>query len=183
MTATVLDADQLACLASPARNEVFMRLRILGQASVGDISKQTGRSPEAVHYHVRALVQANLAREAFKRPGVKKPEAVFESVGKNLKLPKPEGDPKVSLLIRKSVAAGFRQTIRGYLKAAKSAENNPSQRELMHVIRMNARLSKRDAKELKRRIEDVVRFADRRRVEKGIKLVWSSIVFPMVEKD
>jgi len=155
-----------------------MRLRIIGQASVGDLSRETGRSPEAVHYHVKALVSAGLAKEAFKRPGVKKPETVFEPVGKNLKLPKPVGNPKISSLIRKSVSAGFRQTIRGYLRAAQSAEIDPMRRELMHVIRLNARLARKDAKEFIRRVEQLVRFADEKRSDKGEKIVWSSIVFP-----
>ena len=160
-----------------------MQLRVLQQASVGDLSRRTGRSPEAVHYHVKALVGAGLAEEAFKRPGVKKPEAVYQALGKDLRLPKPAANPEVASLIRKSVEAGFRQTIRGYLRAARKAELDAAQRELMHVIRMNVRLGKRDAKEMKRRIEEIVKFADSRRKEDGIKLVWSSMVFPMVEKD
>src|SRR4051812_28092657 len=115
MSTIILNADQLACLASPVRNEVFMQLRTIGKASVGDIAKVLGKSPEAVHYHVKALVAAGLAREAFRRPGVKKPEFVYEPVGKRLKLPNPSEGPEVAKLIRKSVAAGFRQTIRGYL--------------------------------------------------------------------
>jgi DNA-binding transcriptional ArsR family regulator len=182
MRPITLSAEQLACLASPARNEVFSQLRTAGKASIGDLAKAIGKKPEAVHYHVRALVAAGLATEAFRRPGTKKPESVYEPLGKELRLPKASQGPEVAALMRKAVAAGFRQTARGYLAASKAAENDSDCKRLMHVIRLNARLSPRDAKEFLRRIEAVVRFADEHRKEEGIKLVWSSVTYPVAKR-
>jgi hypothetical protein len=48
----------------------------------------------------------------------------------------------------------------------------------MHVIKMIARLSPSDAKEFTQRIEAAVAFADEHRKENGVKVVWSSIVYP-----
>jgi hypothetical protein len=178
MGPSTLTAKQLACLASPVRNEVFLQLRTLGQASVGDIARATGRKPEAVHYHVKALVQVSLAREAFRRQSAKKPEAVYEPVGKKLRLPKPTDSPEIAGLIRKTVVAGFRQSIRGYTEAARRAESDPDTLRYMHVIKLLARLSATDAKEFMKRIEDAVQFADDHRREDGLKIVWSSVVYP-----
>lgn len=173
-----LTAEELACLASPARNEVFMQLRTLGQASIGDVARVMGRKPETVHYHVKALLAAGLVREAFRRPGIKKPEAVYESVGAKYRLPSPAKDAQIAGLIRKSVAAGLRQTTRGFLAAAKAAETSPETQKLLDVVRLNARLSPEDARELMRRIGEVVKFADEHRQEDGVRLVWSSLLYP-----
>ena len=178
MRTITLTAEQMTCLASPARNEVFMQIRTLGRASVGEIAKAVGKKPEAVHYHVKALVSAGLAREAGRRHRAKKPEAIYETVGKRLRLPRPDSGPEVSKLIRKSVAAGLRQAARGYLEASEKSDEDPELRKMMHTIRMNIRLSPKDAKELLRRIEELVQFADTHLQEDGLRLVWSSIVYP-----
>jgi len=155
-----------------------MQLRILGKASVGDLARALGKRPEAVHYHVRGLVKANLAKEFERRPGVKKPEVIYAPLDKELRLPKSQGNSAISALVRKSVAAGFRQTVRGYLEASRKAERGELDSSYMHVIRLNARLAPADAKEFIRQIESLVRFADERRTEAGEQLVWSSVVFP-----
>jgi DNA-binding transcriptional ArsR family regulator len=178
MSHLTLNAEQLACLASPARNEVFMQLRTLGQGSIGDIARAIGRKPEAVHYHVKALVAAGLASQAYRRHSTKKPEAVFAPIGKEVRLPKGPQEPEVAALMRKAVAAGFRQTARGYLAASKAAESDSETRRWMHVIRLNARLSPEDAQEFISRIEAAVRFADQHRNDEGIKLIWSSVTYP-----
>ncbi len=179
MSVLTLTTAQLKCLASPARNEVFAQLRALGEASVRDLGAAVGKSPETVHYHVKELVAANLAKEAYRRPGTKKPEAVYVPVGKRFRLPYPAPNKRVADLIRKSVVAGFRQTARGYLEAMTRSESESALKPLTHVIRMNARLSPANAKELMDRIEAVVKFADENREEGGIKVAWSSIVYPL----
>jgi hypothetical protein len=138
-----------------------------------------GRSPESVHYHVKALVRAGLAREAFKRPTPKKPETVYEPVGRDLKLPRPDSGPENAALIRKAVSAGFRQSARGYLRAAEAAQTRKELRQRLHVIRMNVRLAPEDVEEFLKRIEAVSEFAQQHRDEAGEKLVWSSLVYPV----
>ena len=178
MSIRTLNAKQLACLSSPARNEVFMRLRTLGRASIADIARDLEKKPEAVHYHVKALLAAGLAKEAFKRSGVKKPEWVYESVGNKWRLPKARPGSEVAVQSRKAVLAGFRQVARGYQRAAEASERDPKLRAKMHAIRMNVRLKPSDARAFIDLIENAVAFADERRDEAGARLIWSSIVFP-----
>jgi DNA-binding transcriptional ArsR family regulator len=178
MSKITLNAEQLACLASPARNEVFMQLRTLGKGSAGDIAKAIGKKPEAIHYHVKALVVAGLAKVAYHRPSPKKPESVYEPVGKSLELPKADAGPEIAALARKAVRAGLAATARGYLKAAELAESDAEVRSRMHLLKVNVRLSPEDAKEFLRLIEEANKFASARRAEDGIRLVWSSAVYP-----
>ncbi|MEA2553403.1 MAG: Helix-turn-helix domain [Fimbriimonadaceae bacterium] len=177
-----LSAEQLKCLASPARNEVFTQLRILGKASIGDVAKALGKKPESVHYHMKGLVSAGLAKEAFRRPAPKKPESVYEPVGRKLRLPAQDSGSEIATLTRKAVAAGLRQTLRGYQKASQAAEHSPKVRARMHVIKASLRLKAADAEAFFKLIEAASRFADEHRDDSGERLVWSSLVYPVIRE-
>src|SRR5947209_5304315 len=178
MAQITLNADQLACLASPARNEVFMQLRTMGQGSAREIGRALGKKPEAIHYHLKALVGAALARVAYRRPAPKKPESVYEPIGKSLRLPPANSGPAIAALARKAVRAGFGATVRGYLRAAERAEGDAIVRSRMHLIRANLRLSEEDAKPFTGMIEADSEFACSHRDDAGVQLIWSSAVFP-----
>lgn len=181
MTKITLNERQLACLASPARNEVLVQLRSLGEASAREVAKAVSKKPEAVHYHLKALVEVGLAIIAFKRPSPKKPEAVYRSVGDSLELPRLDAGPQVAALTRKAVKAGLSATARGYLKAAELAESDAAVRSHMHLLRMNLRLSSEDAKKFLGMIEAAQEFASAKRNESGARLVWSSAVYPPID--
>ena len=178
MAKITLNAEQLACLASPARNEVLTQLRGMGQGSASEVAKALGKKPEAVHYHLKALVVAGLAVAAYRRPAPKKPESVYEPVGSALELPPPDASPEIATLARKAVRAGFSATARGYLEAAVTAEHDPAVRSQMHLIRANLRLSRKDAKTFIDLIEAANKFATHHRSEEGTRLIWSSAVYP-----
>ena len=178
MAKITLNERQLACLASPARNEVLAQLRSLGQGSASEVAKAVSKKPQAVHYHLKALVAAGLAEVAFRRPSPKKPEAVYRPVGDSLELPRLDAVPEVAALTRKAVRAGLSATARGYLRAAELAETDAAVRSHMHLLRMNLRLSAQDAKDFLAMIEAAQQFASARRSESGIRLVWSSAVYP-----
>jgi predicted ArsR family transcriptional regulator len=178
MAKMTLNAVQLACLASPARNEVLTQLRGMGQGSASEIAKALGKKPEAIHYHLKALVSAGLAFVVFRRPAPKKPESVYEPIGTALQLPPPNAGPEVAALARKAVKAGFAATTRGYLKAAENAEHDPAVRSHMHLIRANLRLSEEDAKTFLELLESANKFASEHRTEEGARLLWSSAVYP-----
>ncbi len=178
MAKMTLNADQLACLASPARNEVLTQLRGMGQGSASEIAKALGKKPEAVHYHLKALVAAGLALVAYRRPAPKKPESVYKPIGTALQLPPANAGPEIAALARKAVRAGFAATARGYLAAAKMAEEDPVVRSNMHLIRANLRLATEDAKTFLSLIEAANIFASEHKSEEGVRLIWSSAVYP-----
>lgn len=178
MPKITLNADQLACMASPARNEVLVHLRALGQGSASEVAKDLGKRTQAVHYHLKALVSAGLARVAYRRPAPKKPEAVYEPIGSALQLPPPNSGPEIAAVTRKAIRAGFAATTRGYLKAAQKAEKEPASRSKMHLIRANLRLSAKDTKTFLNLLEAASKFASEHRNENGDRLNWSSAVYP-----
>lgn len=156
-------------------------LRALGQASTADVARSMGRSSEALHYHMRALLDAGLITEAFKRPAPKKPETVYEALGTRVRLPKVDRSPELAALTRKTVAAGLRHVMRGYLQAGEAAAKDPSLRSQMHIVRANVRLKPQDMEEFVALIEKASQFATERRSEDGDRVMWSSVVFPLVK--
>jgi DNA-binding transcriptional ArsR family regulator len=170
-----LSAAQMKCLASPMCNAVVQALRALGQASAAELAKSIGRSPATVHYHLRSLLECSLVREAGRRPTARKPEAVFELAAPRLKFPKVEPDSAEGELARRAVAAGLRQVIRGYEKAA---TDQTGKEGMLHVLRAQIRLKRADAERFLEMLEAASRFAEENRTEQGTLLHWSSVVYP-----
>lgn len=164
------------------RNEVFFALRSLGPSSVAELAEALGKSPEALHYHVRALVKADLIRVSGVRPTKRKPEAVFEPLHRDLRLPDPAHNPDVSAANRKAVLAGIRQTTRGFEAATLAAELDPRLRQNMHVIKTALRLLPDDAKRIRALIEEAARLAKTLEHPQGDRLHWSSMFFPEVRR-
>lgn len=73
----VLSPAQADELVSPPRLEIVEALSALGRASVRDLAAHLGRSTGAVYHHLTALRRAGLVREVARRPGPRRPEAVF----------------------------------------------------------------------------------------------------------
>lgn len=173
-----LNSQQLTCLASPTRNQVFMSLRKLGRASARELAEDLGRDPELLHYHLKSLLKAGLIRESGRRPTARKPEAVYESTATRYRLPDLDKQPELASITRKAVAAGMRESLRKYLSAAERAEGEPELRSFMHIIRAGVRLSPEDAQEFMRLIESASEFAKDHERKDGVRLQWASLVSP-----
>jgi predicted ArsR family transcriptional regulator len=171
-----LNAEQMLCLTSPVRNQLYAHLRARGQATVAELAKDMGRSPESVHYHVKELLKAGLITEAFRRPAPRKPEVVYESAAKNISLPKPDETPELRAASMHMVLSGLKVVAKGYRNAL--LQENPRARRYTHVLRTVVTLSEKDAEEFIQRLEDAVRFATEHSTEEGVELQCSTVVFP-----
>ena len=174
----ILTAEQLKCLASPVRNEVFAAIRVLGQASAADVAEARGLSPEAVHFHLRGLAKANLIKSCGQRPTARRPEALFETTALSYRLPDTTGDPDLALIVRHTVSSGFRRAVRGYERAAKLAVGKAEANDGFHVIQARIRLNPDDQREFMALIERAVQFAKESESPDGMPLNWTSLVFP-----
>lgn len=166
---TVLSSDQLACLSSPASNAVFTALRGLQRASAAEVARKVNRTPATVLYHLHRLEECDLAREVEKRPGKRKPEAVFAPSADRYELPR--DDDSRELRVR-AVQAGLRQAIRGWEKASES------QAGPMHIIRAHLRMKPEDYRRFEEMLNEAARFAVEHEDPGGELLHWSSVVYP-----
>jgi len=175
MDTVELTLPQLKCLASPACSAIYAALRALGQASAAEIGRSVGRSPATVHYHVKCLLESGLVREAFRRPTMRKPEAVFEPVTQRLRLPKPDPETGVNEYARRAVVAGLRQVMRGYERAAR--ETSEDSRGI-HVLRAQLRLKPADLDRFLEMLEAASKCAEENRAEEEPLTHWSSVCYP-----
>ncbi|HRJ25936.1 MAG TPA: helix-turn-helix domain-containing protein [Fimbriimonadaceae bacterium] len=56
----IFSKDQIACIASPVRAEVYWAFPVYSPRSISEVAGDLGKSQQTVHYHVVALVQAGL---------------------------------------------------------------------------------------------------------------------------
>jgi len=174
----ILTSQQLTCLASPARNEVFVTIRSLREASAADIAEAGAWSSEAVQFHLRELLKSGLIRVKYRRPTSRRTEAVYESSDKEYRLPDVRKDPELAALTRKSVAAGLRQTVRGYLAATERVAEAPESAHGIQIIRATARLSLEDTRAFLGLLNAASEFAKRHETPDGERLCWTSVVYP-----
>ncbi len=127
-------------------------------------------------------MEVGLIKEVDRRATSRKPEAIYESVGKNYQLPKLGSDPEVAVLRRKAVAAGLRHVSRGYEEASRAAETDAEVRPYMNIIRATERLSQEDTKTFFAMIEEAVNFVKSHEAPDGRRLHWSSVAFPDVPR-
>jgi DNA-binding transcriptional ArsR family regulator len=179
----ILTTEQLKCLASPIRNDVFTTLRSLKRASVGEIALSLGKSAETIHYHVRALEGANLIEQVAKRKTERRPEAIYSSTADTYRLPRPDENARAIELTRKATVTGLRRVTAGFEAAAKAAEDDPSLYGNLHNLRMTTRLKPEDIKALMDLLEGVAEFSAEHESEDGVRLVWSSVVYPVVPQN
>ena len=175
-----LNPEQLACLASPIRNDVFNNLRSLKRGSVSDVASALGKSPETIHYHVRALEKVGLIEVVAKRRTERRPEAIYASAAERYRLPTAEENPGALELTRKSVVTGLRRVAAGFEAASLASESETELGQSIHVMRLNARLSLKDFAEFTEMLERAAEFATEHESGQGQRLVWSSVVYPVV---
>jgi len=169
MSESVLTNDQLRCLASPARNDVLVALRAVGPASTKEVAARVGRSPEATHYHLKALFDVGLIQVVGRRPAPKKPETIYACVSTRLKLPT---DSESRELRKKAVEASIRQALRGYL-AAKASNANEKQ-----IVRTTVRLSNDDRERFFALISEALAFAETHSKADAPLCSWLSLAYP-----
>lgn len=153
----------------------------MGVASARELAEEMGRTPASTHYHVKELLAAGLIREQGRRPTARKPEAIYEPAEKTYQLPNLVEHPELAPITRRAVAAGLRNTIRGYEAAATKAQEDHDLRAYMQLIRAAVRLSPDDAQTFMELIEKASRFAREHDSKVGVRLHWSSLVFPYVK--
>lgn len=72
------DPAQIEALASPVRQRILDRLEAIGPCSIRELGEALGRRPDALHYHVRKLVDLDLLAEVGSRPTGSSPEALYD---------------------------------------------------------------------------------------------------------
>jgi DNA-binding transcriptional ArsR family regulator len=82
----VTSKKQLTALTSAVRQEILDVLAQMGTASVVDLAATLGRPPDALYYHLRILLRAELIESVGNRKTQRRQEALFRAVARDLRI-------------------------------------------------------------------------------------------------
>ncbi len=177
--ATVLTPAQARALASPSRLEIVEAFGALGRASAREMAAHLGRSPGAVYHHIRALEHAGIVREVARRPGPRRPEAVYAPVAKRLAV---AAGPRAG--DQRAAAAALKAVLRQATRDVDGAfvQSLDTLKGRFHGLQLSAALAPSEIKRvlaLLGEIEAVFRQANRARSRAGDIFRWTSLFMPM----
>jgi DNA-binding transcriptional ArsR family regulator len=176
---TVLTSAQARALASPPRLEIVEAFGALGRASARELAAHLGRSPGAVYHHVRALEHAGVVREVARRPGPRRPEAVYAPAAGRLAVAAGQrlGDQEAAVYALKAV---LRQATRDADKLF--AQGAESLKGRFHGLQLSGALPPADVKRvlaLLDELEAIFRKANRTRSRAGDIFRWTTLFMPI----
>ena len=164
----LLDGEQLKCLSSPTRMEIFGSFVRLGRASVAEVARSVGRPPDALYYHLRQLIAHGLVKPAGQRPATTRPEELFEPVAHLIRTDDRNDSPQY-LDARKaftgSLLRAARRRLHDRLDQLGREGAASSRRPRVHSLLV--RLDPKDADEFLNRLEDAFAFARNRSRDRG----------------
>jgi predicted transcriptional regulator len=82
----ITSEQQLAALASAARQEIVDVLSQMGTVSVSELAAVLGRPADALYYHLRILKKVGLVQESRARVGAGRGEALFGTISRELRI-------------------------------------------------------------------------------------------------
>jgi DNA-binding transcriptional ArsR family regulator len=176
---TVLTPAQARALASPSRLEIVEAFGALGRASARELAAHLGRSPGAVYHHVRALEHAGIVREVARRPGPRRPEAVYAPAAGRLAVAAGQrvGDQQAAVQALKAVLRQATRDVDGvFVQAVETLKGR------FHGLQLSAALAPADVRRvlaLLGELESVFREANRARSRAGDIFRWTTLFMPI----
>jgi DNA-binding transcriptional ArsR family regulator len=144
---------QLRALTSAARQEIVDVLAEMGTASVAEIAATLGRPADALYFHLRALQNAGLVKQAGDRERGRRREALFRTVAPELFLHYEPASRENRRAVTAIVSSMLRLGIRDFRRAFEGGDVIVAgpHRELW-ALRRTARLSLQQVAEVNRSI-------------------------------
>jgi DNA-binding transcriptional ArsR family regulator len=176
---TVLTPAQARALASPPRLEIVEAFGALGRASARELAAHLGRSAGAVYHHVRALEHAGVVREVARRPGPRRPEAVYAPAAGRLAVAASRRVEDRQAAVR-ALKAVLRQATRD--ADAVFVQGVETLKGRFHGLQLSAALQPADVERalaLLGELEAVFRGANRTRSPAGDIFRWTSLFMPI----
>jgi DNA-binding transcriptional ArsR family regulator len=124
--AVVSRPDQMAALASPARQELLDALARMGTASLAELAETLGRPADGLYYHVRALEKVGLVRAAGSRKVGRRSERLVRALAPEYALRYPDAPAARARAAGAIVSGMLRLCIRDYRRAFGRSENRVS---------------------------------------------------------
>jgi predicted ArsR family transcriptional regulator len=169
--------DQIAALESSVRQEVIDTIQAAGPRSALEIASLMGRPADALYYHIRRLQSVGLLVVSETRRRGRRDEAVYDLVGRPLKLRYPEHrDARTHPLMRlvRSMLRTAERDFRGGLLSDGARADGP--RRTLWASRRHAWLTPTELQRLNRTIDALIDILTRSRDPKRGQLCTLTLV-------
>lgn len=153
---TPLSLEQLSCFESATRVSLYGALRSLGPASIKELAGHVGARPDALYYHMRRLVDADLARSVETRERNGRKEAVYEIVGGPYDIDLLLPDPEYQGPALRSMQGISRHALRTFKKGVQSLTAHPERQETIAFHWINARLKPATIRRILKKLNDLI---------------------------
>jgi DNA-binding transcriptional ArsR family regulator len=115
----VENKPQLAALASAVRQEIVDVLPRLGTSSIAGLAEALGRPPDALYYHIRALLRVGLIVRAGSAQKGRRQESLYRAIAPQLELRLDPRSPARQKAASAIVSSMMRMGIRDYGRSVK----------------------------------------------------------------
>lgn len=164
-------ADQMKCLASPARAEVFWNFHNTFPKSTAEVAEGLGRSASSTSYHVAELVQAGLLLAVGERKKRSRHEALYVLSSKHFSTVSHQESDDYRTNMLKGYAGLLRLLLRERTEFTEAMKARPQMLEHSAFFRNTLRMSNEAAKELVQRISAEIARATEEQTEQEGSLV------------
>lgn len=162
---------ELRALASPVREEIVGRLSAMGRASIGDVARALGRKPQALYPHFRVLEELGLVRAAGERPTARRPEALYETPGRHMRMVYDPASPARREALSRNVAASLRRSERALREALESEDAvTRGPRRDTYWLSHSAWVTGDELAEINRHVDAILALLGRAEPEEGTEL-------------
>ena len=156
--------SQLRALRTPTRHRVLNAILELGPCSVGDLAERLEWKAESLYYHVKALRKAGLVVDAGNRPGARRAEALYSAVAADIVLDAGNRSSRYLDAVWDTYRAALRVCERALERALHGERGGDGPREDSMLQQLTVRLRPAKAKQLRKMLDDVARFASEHEV-------------------
>jgi predicted transcriptional regulator len=112
--------EQREALTSPLRLELLEHLAVIGPASVRGLAARMGRTPHALHYHVRLMERAGLLRRTGTVKSGPRDEALYDVVADRYEIDRPSAAREGEAPEARTMRAVLRRAEREFMEALNS---------------------------------------------------------------
>ena len=153
-----LTSKQLDCLCSPVRVNLYEAIRRRKLASVAELAADMQKTVHSLYYHLRALTKVGLIRIREHRRVGKRDEAIYEAISDRLVIDKDNSNRAYVEGLIKTVRIALRKSEREH----REARYKQLESDQFAFLRLQSRLSPKDAEQLRMKIKDLGRWVRKR---------------------
>jgi DNA-binding transcriptional ArsR family regulator len=170
-TLVIRDAEKLRALRAPLRQELLQSLIGMGTATVKQLAQSVGRAPAAIYYHVHELERAGLVRTSGARRSGSRTEALYRPVAERIVIDRTVRSQAFVGALADLHRAALSRAEREITAAITRENREPPGNESTSFLRLTARLTRKDAGEARRRLNELARFMSERSRREGGELL------------